>query len=60
MGGLVFYLFVFGMGILFVLIIFFGNKILFKLGDWLLKVKMVFGFVMLVLLIFLIVCLLLI
>lgn len=53
-GGLALYLLALGMGIPLVLITLFGNKILPKSGDWLLKVKTAFGFVMLALPIFLI------
>jgi len=53
-GGLALYLLALGMGIPLVLITLFGNKILPKSGDWLLKVKTAFGFIMLALPIFLI------
>lgn len=52
-GGLALYLLALGMGIPLILITLFGNKILPKSGDWLLKVKTLFGFVMLALPIFL-------
>lgn len=52
-GGLALYLLALGMGIPLMLITLFGNKILPKSGDWLLKVKTLFGFVMLALPIFL-------
>ncbi|MBF0785569.1 protein-disulfide reductase DsbD [Muribacter muris] len=52
-GGLALYLLALGMGIPLVLITLFGNRILPKSGDWLLKVKTLFGFVMLALPIFL-------
>ncbi|MGX2957309.1 protein-disulfide reductase DsbD [Ursidibacter arcticus] len=52
-GGLALYLLALGMGIPLVLITLFGNKILPKSGDWLLKVKTIFGFVMLALPVFL-------
>lgn len=52
-GGLALYLLALGMGIPLVLITLFGNKILPKSGDWLLKVKTAFGFVMLALPVFL-------
>lgn len=52
-GGLALYLLALGMGIPLVLITLFGNRILPKSGDWLLKVKTIFGFVMLALPIFL-------
>lgn len=52
-GGLALYLLALGMGVPLVLITLFGNKILPKSGDWLLKVKTAFGFVMLALPIFL-------
>lgn len=52
-GGLALYLLALGMGIPLVLITLFGNRILPKSGDWLLKVKTVFGFVMLALPVFL-------
>lgn len=51
-GGLALYLLALGMGVPLVLITLFGNKILPKSGDWLLKVKTAFGFVMLALPIF--------
>nr|WP_314740305.1 protein-disulfide reductase DsbD [uncultured Haemophilus sp.] len=53
-GGLALYLLALGMGVPLVLITLFGNKILPKSGDWLLKVKTAFGFMMLALPIFLI------
>ncbi|OOH86413.1 protein-disulfide reductase DsbD [Pasteurellaceae bacterium 15-036681] len=52
-GGLALYLLALGMGIPLMLITLFGNKILPKSGDWLLKVKNIFGFVMLALPVFL-------
>ncbi|MCK3654489.1 protein-disulfide reductase DsbD [Pasteurellaceae bacterium Macca] len=52
-GGLALYLLALGMGIPLVLVTLFGNKILPKSGDWLLKVKTLFGFVMLALPVFL-------
>lgn len=52
-GGLALYLLALGMGIPLILITLFGNKILPKSGDWLLKVKSAFGFVMLALPVFL-------
>lgn len=52
-GGLALYLLALGMGLPLVLITLFGNKILPKSGDWLLKVKTLFGFVMLALPVFL-------
>ncbi|MDH2924272.1 thiol:disulfide interchange protein DsbD [Nicoletella semolina] len=52
-GGLALYLLALGMGIPLVLITLFGNKVLPKSGDWLLKVKTMFGFVMLALPVFL-------
>lgn len=52
-GGLALYLLALGMGVPLMLITLFGNKILPKSGDWLLKVKTLFGFVMLALPIFL-------
>ena len=52
-GGLALYLLALGMGTPLVLITLFGNKILPKSGDWLLKVKTAFGFVMLALPVFL-------
>ncbi|WP_150539212.1 protein-disulfide reductase DsbD [Actinobacillus vicugnae] len=52
-GGLALYLLALGMGIPLVLITLFGNRILPKSGDWLLKVKTAFGFVMLALPVFL-------
>lgn len=52
-GGLALYLLALGMGLPLVLITLFGNNILPKSGDWLLKVKTLFGFVMLALPIFL-------
>lgn len=53
-GGLALYLLALGMGIPLILITLFGNQILPKSGEWLLKVKTAFGFVMLALPIFLI------
>ncbi|WGE83469.1 protein-disulfide reductase DsbD [Actinobacillus equuli] len=52
-GGLALYLLALGMGIPLILITLFGNRILPKSGDWLLKVKTAFGFVMLALPVFL-------
>lgn len=52
-GGLALYLLALGMGLPLILITLFGNKILPKSGDWLLKVKTLFGFVMLALPVFL-------
>ncbi|MDH2997988.1 protein-disulfide reductase DsbD [Pasteurellaceae bacterium LFhippo2] len=52
-GGLALYLLALGMGIPLMLITLFGNKILPKSGNWLLKVKNIFGFVMLALPVFL-------
>lgn len=52
-GGLALYLLALGMGAPLILITLFGNKILPKSGDWLLKVKTAFGFVMLALPVFL-------
>lgn len=52
-GGIALYLLALGMGIPLILITLFGNKILPKSGDWLLKVKTAFGFVMLTLPLFL-------
>lgn len=52
-GGVALYLLALGMGIPLVLVTLFGNRILPKSGDWLLKVKTVFGFVMLALPVFL-------
>lgn len=52
-GGLALYLLALGMGVPLILITLFGNKILPKSGDWLLKVKTAFGFVMLALPVFL-------
>lgn len=52
-GGLALYLLALGMGLPLLLITIFGNNILPKSGDWLLKVKILFGFVMLALPIFL-------
>lgn len=48
-GGLSLYLLALGMGIPLVLVTVFGNKILPKSGNWLLRVKELFGFVMLLL-----------
>ncbi|MDO9898344.1 protein-disulfide reductase DsbD [Glaesserella parasuis] len=48
-GGLALYLLALGMGIPLMLVTLFGNRILPKSGDWLLKVKTLFGFVMLAL-----------
>lgn len=52
-GGLALYFLALGMGLPLILITHFGNRILPKSGDWLLKVKTLFGFVMLALPIFL-------
>lgn len=52
-GGLALYLLALGMGLPLILITLFGNKILPKSGEWLLKVKTAFGFVMLALPVFL-------
>ncbi len=52
-GGLALYLLALGMGIPLMLVTLFGNRILPKSGDWLLKVKTLFGFVMLALPVFL-------
>ncbi|QGM81702.1 protein-disulfide reductase DsbD [Otariodibacter oris] len=52
-GGLALYLLALGMGLPLVLVTLFGNQILPKSGDWLLKVKTIFGFVMLALPVFL-------
>lgn len=52
-GGLALYLLALGMGIPLILITVFGNQILPKSGEWLVKVKIAFGFVMLALPIFL-------
>lgn len=52
-GGLALYFLALGMGLPLILITHFGNQILPKSGDWLLKVKTLFGFVMLALPIFL-------
>lgn len=52
-GAIALYLLGLGMGIPLVLITLFGNRILPKSGEWLLKVKTIFGFVMLALPIFL-------
>lgn len=52
-GGLALYLLALGMGLPLILITLFGNKILPKSGEWLLKVKAAFGFVMLALPVFL-------
>lgn len=48
-GGLALYLLALGMGIPLILITLFGNRILPKSGEWLIKVKNAFGFVMLAL-----------
>lgn len=48
-GGLSLYLLALGMGTPLILITVFGNKILPKSGNWLIKVKQLFGFVMLLL-----------
>ncbi len=53
LGGLALYLLALGMGLPLMLVTLFGNKILPKSGDWLLKVKTLFGFAMLSLPIFL-------
>ncbi|MBS9783131.1 MAG: protein-disulfide reductase DsbD [Pasteurella sp.] len=52
-GGSALYLLGLGMGVPLILVTLFGNKVLPKSGDWLLKVKTAFGFVMLALPIFL-------
>ncbi|MDP8051003.1 protein-disulfide reductase DsbD [Pasteurella atlantica] len=52
-GGTALYLLGLGMGIPLIFITLFGNKILPKSGEWLIKVKIAFGFVMLALPIFL-------
>lgn len=52
-GGLALYLLALGMGLPLILITLFGNKVLPKSGEWLLKVKTAFGFVMLALPVFL-------
>ncbi len=52
-GGFALYLLGLGMGIPLILITLFGNKILPKSGEWLIKVKIAFGFIMLALPIFL-------
>lgn len=52
-GSLALYLLALGMGVPLVLITLFGNRILPKSGEWLLKVKTAFGFVMLALPVFL-------
>ncbi|MDO9988594.1 protein-disulfide reductase DsbD [Glaesserella parasuis] len=52
-GSLALYLLALGMGIPLMLVTLFGNRILPKSGDWLLKVKTLFGFVMLALPVFL-------
>ncbi|WP_373819424.1 protein-disulfide reductase DsbD [Glaesserella sp.] len=52
-GGFALYLLALGMGVPLMLLTLFGNKILPKSGSWLLKVKTLFGFVMLMLPIFL-------
>lgn len=53
LGGVALYLLALGMGLPLVLVTLFGNRILPKSGEWLLKVKTVFGFVMLALPVFL-------
>lgn len=52
-GGSALYLLALGMGTPLILITLFGNKILPKSGEWLLRVKTAFGFVMLALPVFL-------
>lgn len=52
-GGLALYLLALGMGLPLIIITLFGNKVLPKSGEWLLKVKTAFGFVMLALPVFL-------
>lgn len=52
-GGVALYLLALGMGVPLMLVTLFGNRILPKSGDWLLKVKTAFGFVMLALPVFL-------
>lgn len=53
-GGLALYLLALGMGLPLILITLFGHTILPKSGDWLLKVKTLFGFILLALPVFLI------
>lgn len=53
LGGAALYLLALGMGLPLVLVTLFGNRILPKSGEWLLKVKTMFGFVMLALPVFL-------
>ena len=52
-GGVALYLLALGMGLPLMLITLFGNQILPKSGEWLLKVKTLFGFVILALPVFL-------
>ncbi|MDP8080389.1 protein-disulfide reductase DsbD [Phocoenobacter skyensis] len=52
-GGFALYLLGLGMGIPLILVSLFGHQILPKSGDWLVKVKIAFGFIMLALPIFL-------
>ncbi len=52
-GGVALYLLALGMGLPLMLITLFGNQILPKSGEWLLKIKTLFGFVMLALPVFL-------
>lgn len=53
LGGGMLYLYVLGMGLLLMLVIVFGNCLLLKSGLWMVYVKIVFGFVIFVLLVFL-------
>ena len=48
-GALALYLLALGIGLPLILVILFGKQILPKSGDWLLKVKTIFGFVLLLL-----------
>lgn len=52
-GAITLYLLALGMGMPLMLVTVFGNRILPKSGDWLEKVKIIFGFVMLALPVFL-------
>ncbi|MCW9733569.1 protein-disulfide reductase DsbD [Avibacterium sp. 20-15] len=52
-GAITLYLLALGMGVPLILATVFGNRILPKSGDWLEKVKVIFGFVMLALPVFL-------
>ncbi|CDF99964.1 Putative Thiol:disulfide interchange protein DsbD [Avibacterium paragallinarum JF4211] len=52
-GAITLYLLALGMGVPLMLVTVFGNRILPKSGDWLEKVKIIFGFVMLALPVFL-------